>query len=114
MRMHQPSLSVREGPALGPQGSMVQLSLFPPSQGQIRACLADARSAPLNYSGVGATSTEHLPPWWTVDSARLHLGQGKSTYQAARQCLQRWAQACCKMCRLPGQPFLLHAHALLP
>jgi uncharacterized protein (UPF0548 family) len=66
-------------------------SLRKPSPDRLQAFLAAQSKLDLTYSPVGATAA--VPPaGYVVDHTRIKLGDGASTFAAARAALQRWEQ----------------------
>jgi uncharacterized protein (UPF0548 family) len=62
-----------------------------PSEAFIRQFLAEQARLEFSYDAVGATFGE-VPAGFVVDRTRICLGQGESTFRAAKQALSRWDQ----------------------
>jgi uncharacterized protein (UPF0548 family) len=67
------------------------LSLRRPSLGRLQGFLASQSKVGLTYSHVGATAAVP-PPGSVVDRTRIKLGEGASSFAAAKAALERWEQ----------------------
>jgi uncharacterized protein (UPF0548 family) len=76
-------------------------SIRQPTDAAIRAHLARHAEAPFTYGFVGATRDEPQPVrGFHLDRNRVRLGQGRETYERARQAIRRWQMFPESMARL--------------
>lgn len=62
-----------------------------PSPEAIERFIASQRDRPFSYSQIGATQS-HPPPGFSVDHNQIRLGDGKETYERAKDALKIWRQ----------------------
>jgi uncharacterized protein (UPF0548 family) len=62
-----------------------------PTDEMLRRYVAAQSKLDFTYSGIGTTATTP-PANYTVDHARVRLGQGSDTFQRARNALDEWQQ----------------------
>jgi uncharacterized protein (UPF0548 family) len=60
-----------------------------PTPNDLARYLESQRESEFSYSAVGATAGD-TPDSFTIDHTRIELGNGLSTFNAARQAMQRW------------------------
>jgi len=65
------------------------LSIRKPSPDAIHAFLRSQSTLNFSYPSVGATATTP-PPGYAIDRARIKLGQGQQTFEAAKSALETW------------------------
>src|ERR1700722_17542440 len=70
---------------------MRMLSFRKPSAESLLIFLTGQAKLPFSYSAVGVTA-ETPPAGYSVDHARIKLGEGDSVFRSARAALERWDQ----------------------
>jgi uncharacterized protein (UPF0548 family) len=75
---------------IGARGDAVAMFLLrKPTPDALRRYLGAHTESAFSYTSIGATSVTP-PRRFTIDHTRIRIGDGQSTFNAARQALERW------------------------